>query len=452
MIQTSATPNANALKMPAGISAWPDAVLHSSLQKLVYHLNDVMELQWDMHNNPTAFPELDKHLGKIQQLRILAYGTIMRLAELGITASQPRVPATPGFLQQTLTISLNLLTAIRQLRTEQIALLDHAAREHGNRDANDDASMARYDLETLDDYLEYLQEQLPGFSPVDPALETPRRVEAGYRVAEVYSLHGPIETFPDTADGRYQAIQLAKSLCRDRHQRGRLYDTDRVDDPDFITTVERFHTHVELLGLFSPQDRPDYCRFGHLPGDDDEKGIAAVLSTKGKWSCLELPEEPGVANEAKKLISRIEPLVQALETAVRTAATRVELNRSEFSLIAEPDYDATFRQIYEVTQHRGKSHSPDDFVRSLLTLQEVDAEFALSIANQLYAAQQHVSEAVADAASALLEQLPEQDHDQALGDLRAFIYEVLLAAVCSKPATEQGDRPEKSNTARLHGD
>jgi hypothetical protein len=451
MIQTSATPNANALKMPAGISAWPDAVLHSSLQKLVYHLNDVMELQWDMHNNPTAFPEPDKHLGKIQQLRLLAYGTIMRLAELGITASQPRVPATPEFLQQTLTISLNLLTAIRQLRTEQIALLEQAAREHGNRDANDDASMARYDLETLDDYLEYLQEELPGFSPVNPALETPRRVEAGYRVAEVYSLQGPIETFPDTAEGRYRAIQLAKSLCRDRHQRGRLYDSDRVDDPDFITTVERFHTHVELLGLFSPQD-PDYCRFGHLPDGYDESRIATVLSTKGKWSCLELPEGTSVASDAKEFISRVEHLVQALETAVRTVATRVELNRSDFSLIAEPDYDATFRRIYEVAQHRGKSHSPDDFVRSLITLQEVDAGFAVSIANQLYAAQQQVSEAVADAASALLEQLPEQDHDQALGDLRAFIYEVLLAAVCSKPDTEQGDRPEKSDTARLHGD
>lgn len=427
MIHTTSTPN-NALNMPAGNSAWPDAVLHNSLQKLVYHLNDVMELQWDMHNNPTAFPEPEKHLGKIQQLRVLAYSTIMRLAEMGITTSQPQEPVTPEFLQQTLALSLNLITAIRQLRTEQIALLDQAAREHGNRDADDDASMARYDLETLDDYLEYLQEQLPEFSPVSAALETPRRVETGYRVSEVYGQQGPIEMFPDTVEGRRRAIQLAKSLCRDRHQRGSLYGTGLVGDPDFITTVERFHTQVELLGLFSPQDRPEFSRFGHLPGGYDPAGIAAALPTRGKWGCLESLETTSATSATEELLARVQPLVQTLEAEVDRAVGQADLTELNHSLHDAPDeVDGVFQQLYVAGQHRGPSHGPDDFVQSLMILPELDIAFADQIARQLHAAQARVMEAVANALSEVLTQLPQTRHEQTVGDLRAFIYEVLLS-------------------------
>ncbi len=432
MIQTTATSSTNAPKLPVGISAWPDAVLHSLLQKILYHLINVMELQWDSYKKSTASTDPDTHLEKIQQLRILHYSTIMRLAELGLAASQPQVPGTPDFLQQTLTLSLNLRTALRQLRTDQIALLEEAGREDEHCDADDAASRGRYDLETLEEYLTYIEEQLPGLSLTSPSLETPSRIEAGYGVAAVYDPHGPIRTFPDSADGRDQAIQLAKSLCRDRSQRGCLYDSDRVTDPNFITTVERFYTQVEVLGLFSPQDDPDSIRFGHLPGKDNEQGTTGVLRTKGQWCCLEFPEDPSIASDSKELMLRIEPLVQALEIAVCTAATRITMCQITGDLVIHGDFDAIFQRLYEAAQYRGAVDSPDGFIRSLLTLPEVDAQFADSIANQLYAAQQQVSEAVADAASALLAQLPEQHRDQATGDLRAFIYEILLAAVCSE--------------------
>lgn len=264
-------------------------------------------------------------------------------------------------------------------------------------------------------------------SSVGPLPKTPRLAETGYRVVAVYDNHDSIEVFPDSADGRQRAIDLAKSLCRHRQERDRLCAEGRLDSPDSITVVQRFQTDIEVLGLFSPQERPDFQRFGHLPGGYDPSALATVLSTRGEWSCLKRPDDEPVADETERQIAKLQPLVQSLEVAVCAAS-----GGQSFPSLADCDrccseYDDLFCRLYEVGQQRTSSHGPRDFADALA---EYGTEFAGQVAAELHAAQRRVTEAVTDLFHALASELREDQRGQAAADLRAFIYEVLLAGLC----------------------
>ncbi len=260
-----------------------------------------------------------------------------------------------------------------------------------------------------------------------PLPKTPRLTENGYRVVAVYDSHDSIEVFPDSADGRQRAIDLAKSLCRHRQERERLCAEGRLDSPDSIMLVQRFQTDIEVLGLFSPQERPDFQRFGHLPGGYDPSALATVLSTNGEWSCLKRSDDEPVADETEKLRAKLQPLVQSLENAV-LAASRGQ----SFPSLADwerccSEYDELFCRLYEVSQQRKSSHGPRDFTDALANY---DPEFAGQVAAEFDAAQRRIMDAVTNHFHALASELPDHQRDQAVADLRAFIYEVLLAGLC----------------------
>lgn len=264
-------------------------------------------------------------------------------------------------------------------------------------------------------------------SSVGPLPKTPRLTEAGYRVVAVYDSHDSIEVFPDTADGRQRAIDLAKSLCRHRQERDRLCAEGRLDSPDSIMVVQRFQTDIEVLGLFSPQERPDFQRFGHLPGGYDPSTLVTVLLTHGEWSCLKRPDDEPIADETEKQIAKLQSLVQLLEVAV-FAASRGQ----SFPSLADwerccSEYDDLFCRLYEVGQLRTSSHGPRDFTDALA---DYDAEFVGQVAAEFDGAQRRITDAVTDHFHALASELPEHQRDQAVADLRAFIYEVLLAGLC----------------------
>ncbi len=265
-----------------------------------------------------------------------------------------------------------------------------------------------------------------------PLPKTPRLTESGYRVVAVFDSHDAIEVFPDTADGLQRAVQLAKFLCRSRSDRCRLCSEGRLDDPETIMVVQRFHTEIEVLGLFSPQENPDFHRFGHMPAGYDPSAIATVLSTQGEWSCLEVPEDSTAAREAKVRMPKLEPLVQSLEAAVHAAASQASLpSLADFEQCCSESYEL-FERLYEVGQQRTLSLGPDDFVRTLLTLPQFDAESARQVAVELDGAQRQVTEAVADSYHSLASELPEEQRDRAKFDLRVFIYEVLLSGLCDE--------------------
>lgn len=260
-----------------------------------------------------------------------------------------------------------------------------------------------------------------------PLPKTPRLTETGYRVVAVYDSHDSIEVFPDTADGRQRAIDLAKSLCRHRQERDRLCAEGRLDCPDSIMVVQRFQADIEVLGLFSPQERPDFQRFGHLPGGYDPSALVTVLSTRGEWSCLKRPNDEPIADETETRIVKLQSLVQLLEVGV-FAASRGQ----SFPSLADwegccSEYDDLFCRLYEVGQQRTFSHGPRDFADALA---EYGTEFAGQVAAEIDAAQRRITEAVTDLFHALARELPEDQRGQAAADLRAFIYEVLLAGLC----------------------
>ncbi len=253
-----------------------------------------------------------------------------------------------------------------------------------------------------------------------------------YRVIEVYGSHDSIDIFPDTTEGCLRAIQLAKLLCRSRHERCRLYDEGRLDDPDTLVAVQRFQCDVEVLGLFSPQDRPDFQRFGHLPGADGPASILTTLSTLGRWTCLELPEDPTISREVQETMSKLQSIVQSLEAAVRAAASQASVPALAGFEHGCSEFDELFRRLYDVGQQRTPSLGPDDFAQALLTLPEFDSESAWQVAVELDAAQRQVCEAVTDSQHTLASELQEQQRGHAEADLRVFIYEVLLSGVCDQ--------------------
>lgn len=269
-------------------------------------------------------------------------------------------------------------------------------------------------------------------SSLAPLPKTSRQTETGYRVVEVYGIHDAIEVFPDTAEGCLQAIQLAKSLCRDRHARCRLYDEGRLDDPDTVVAVQRLQCDVDVLGLFSPQDRPDFQRFGHLPGADGPSPILTTLSTLGVWACLELPEDPTLPREAPEKMSQLHGLVRSLEEAVCAAASQASVHALADFEHGCSEFDELFQRLYEVGQQRTPSIGPDDFAQALLTLPEFDSESAWQVGVELDAAQRQVREMVKDSYLPLASALSAKQRDQAESDLQVFIYEVLLSGVCDQ--------------------
>lgn len=292
--------------------------------------------------------------------------------------------------------------------------------------------------------------ELNSTSPVSLISLTHFRNDSGYRVMATYpdnnfdEDHRPLIFFPDTPEGRRGAIDYAKWLGRDPHERHRLDSNYQIDDPDFSASVQRFHCLVETIAVIAPQERPNAIGFPFLPIQKSaQHAVVAPIKTLGRWNCL-VAENLGTEPASTE---KIECQIQSTEAFVNAAVATIELADIVQFFSDRPDFPLIYERLFVACQCSLKVLANDDLARTLLDVPELPVESASKLAGMLQKAHLGVFCQVLERGIPDLEQFPEEVSSQWKLDLQTYIYESLLLRISHCVSHERREIPDLVNCA-----